>query len=145
MKNFKNYAAEKYSDKAKFEEIEQGIYKTLNPYEGYETEEIYVTSLSFEQEPELPGEEGGSPRNITQTPFESLLDEFSVYVTDFYDAINEKSEITCYQEFGSDELEDIKNLRSMIGKRIYAETYMEEADEDDEDSEPEECYRIVIK
>ena len=116
MKNFKSYTPEKYSS-PDFKQIEEGIYRTKDPYGD---EDIFVTSLSFEMETECYGEEEGSPQNISQTPFEDLLDEFNVYVTDFYDELNEQSETTCYQEFGSDEIEDIRNLRTIIGKRFYA-------------------------
>ena len=129
MKNFQNYTPEKYS-KPDFQKIEEGIYQTK--------EDIFVTSLSFEMEPECYGEEDSSPQNITQVPFESLLDEFLVYVTDFYDQENEKSETVCYQEFGSSRLKDIQKLRTIIGKRFYAVPYVDEEEE-------EEYYNIVIE
>ena len=118
MKNFQNYTPEKYSA-SEYTKIEDGIYKTKDPY-GSSSADCYVTSLTFEQEPDMPGEEGGSPQYITQTPFEDLLDEFFVYVTDFYEDLNATSEITCYQEFGSSDIEDIRKLRTVIGKRVYA-------------------------
>ena len=135
MKNFQNYKAEKYM-KSDFQEIEEGIYKTKSPYGGGE-EEIFVTSLSFEMEPECYGEEGASPRNITQVPFESLLDEFFVFVTDFYEELNESNETICYQEFGAFALEDVQKLRTVIGKRVYAVPYRDEED-------GEEYYDMVI-
>ncbi len=128
MKNFQNYPAEKY-ETADYEKIEEGIYKTKSPYETDSSEEVFVTSLSFEMEPDQYGEEDGSPSNISQVPFEDLLDEFCVYVTDFYDDLNEASEQTCYQEFGSSDLEDIKNLRTIIGKRVYAVPCMDDGEE----------------
>lgn len=124
MKNFSNYTAEKYSDSG-FQKVEEGIYRTKNPYGRGE---IYVTSLTFELEPESYGEDDGSPEYIPQTPFEDLLDEFCVSVTDFYEELNEKSENLCYQEFGGD-LEDIKNLRTVIGKRFYAVPYEKDGEE----------------
>ena len=133
MKNFKDYTPEKYSS-SDFKQIEEGIYKTKSPYEN---EDIFVTSLSFEMETECYGEEEGSPQDISQIPFEDLLDEFNVYVTDFYDELNEQSETTCYQEFGSDEIEDIRKLRTIIGKRFYAVPCTDE--EDDEE------YRVTIE
>ena len=54
---------------------------------------------------------------------EGILDEFSVFVTDFYDELNETSETICYQEFGSTDLKDIQKLRTLIGKRFYAVSY----------------------
>jgi hypothetical protein len=84
----------------------------------------------------MPGEEDGSPSYISQTPLEDLLDKFLVYVTDFYEELNEESEVTCYQEFASTDIEDIRKLRTIIGKHVYAKIYME-ADE--------EYYNIVIE
>lgn len=136
MKNFKNYTAKKYVT-SDFQKIEDGIYKTKSPY-GSGDEEIFVTSLTFEMEPECYGEEDASPRNITQVPIEGLLDEFGLFVTDFYEELNETSETTCYQEFGSFDLEDIQKLRTLIGKRFYAAPYTDEED-------GEEYYNMVIE
>ena len=72
MKNFQNYMPEKYATAA-FQEVEEGIYRTKSPYDD---KEIFVTSLSFEMEPERFGEEDASPRNLTQIPIEGILDEF---------------------------------------------------------------------
>ena len=121
MKNFCSYTPEKYAE-PDFHQVEEGIYRTRSPYgDG----EIFVTSLSFEMEPESYGEEDGSPRNITQVPFEDLLDEFNIYVTDFYKDLNNGSPKLCYQEFGAYHIEDIQNLRTIIGKRCYAVPYRE--------------------
>lgn len=126
MKNFRNYKAEKYSDPS-YKQIEEGIYLTNNPYSS--GEDIYVTSLTFEQEPEAYGEEDGCPQYISQYPLEDILDEFLVFVTDFYEELNENSKIICYQEFGSGNLEDIRNLRTIIGKRIFEMPYEEDGEE----------------
>lgn len=124
MKHFQNYTPAKY-ETAAYQKVEEGIYQTKNR----EQEAIFVTSLSFEMEPDQYGEEDGSPCNITQVPFEDLLDEFNLYVSDFYDALNEESEQLCYQEFASFDLEDIKSLRTLIGKRFYAVPYEEDGEE----------------
>lgn len=92
---------------------------------------IFVTSLSFEMEPESYGEEDASPRNLTQVPIEGILDEFYVFVTDFYEELNETSETTCYQEFGSLDLSNLQKLRTVIGKRFYAVPYIDEEDEEE--------------
>lgn len=136
MKNFKNYTPEKYR-KADYQEIEEGIYKTRSPY-GNKDSNIFVTSLTFEMEPECYGEEDASPRNLTQIPMEGLLDEFSLFVTDFYEELNVKSEKICYQEFGSFDLSNIQKLRTIIGKRFYAVPYMDNND-------GEEYYNMVIE
>lgn len=138
MKNFQNYMPEKYMS-PDYQQVEEGIYLTAKPKNyifGFPNEsmEHYVTSLSFEMEPLCFGEEDGSPRNITQVPFEGLLDEFSVYISDFYDQLNEESNTLCFQEFASSDIEDIRNLRSIIGKRVYAQEILD-AEEDEEDWE----------
>ncbi len=141
MKNFQNYTPEKYAG-PDYQKVEEGIYYGKNPYrspgKGYE--DLFVTSLTFEMEPDCYGEEGGCPQDITQIPFENILDDYSVFVTDFYDDLNKSSDRICYQEFGSYNLENIKNLRSLIGKRFYAVP----CEADDEDAEDEE-YKIVIE
>ena len=117
MKNIVNFDAEKYKNKEYLKQ-EEGIYKAGNKY---------VTSLSFEQEPEL--EEGNSPSDISQYPLEDILDKFYVYISDFYYELNENSSIICYQEFASDHIEDIRNLRSIIGKHVYNKLKIEDGDE----------------
>lgn len=61
MKNIKIYHADKYATSA-YVKVEENIYKGKNPYyhgESWNHEELYCTSLTFEQEPEL-GEGGDS-------------------------------------------------------------------------------------
>ena len=125
MKNFQNYTPEKYAS-PDYQLAEEGIYLTAKPKNmlfgfPHESKEHYVTSLSFEMEPESFGEEGGGPQDITQIPFEGILDEFSVYISDFYDHLNAESDRLCYQEFASSDLEDIQRLRTIIGKRVCAQ------------------------
>lgn len=133
MKNFQNFTPQKYMT-SDFQKISDGIYKTKSPYDS---NDIFVTSLTFEMEPECYGEENASPSNLTQIPIEGILDEFNLFVTDFYEQLNQSSEIICYQEFGSLDLEDIKNLRTVIGKRFYAVPYTGE--------DGEEYYNMVIE
>lgn len=104
----------------------KGIYKHGNDY---------VTSLTFEMDNTRFCEEDGSPQNIPQCPFEDLLDEFTVYVSDFYEDLNDSSEITCYQKFASSDIDDIRNLLTIIGKEYYA---VEKTDDPG-------CYDIVIQ
>lgn len=133
MKNFQNFTPPKYMT-SDFQKISDGIYKTKSPYDS---NDIFVTSLTFEMEPECYGEENASPSNLTQIPIEGILDEFNLFVTYFYEQLNQNSEIICYQEFGSLDLEDIKNLRTLIGKRFYAVPYTGE--------DGEEYYNMVIE
>ena len=133
MKNFQNFTSKKYMT-SDFQKISDGIYKTKSPYDS---NDIFITSLTFEMEPECYGEENASPSNLTQIPIEGILDEFNLFVTDFYEQLNQSSEIICYQEFGSLDLENIKNLRTLIGKRFYAVPYTGE--------DGEEYYNMVIE
>ena len=114
MKQIENYASAKYNSEA-YEEVEQNIFKTLDE----DDEELFVTSLSFVQEPELG--EGSSPAEISDYPLEDVLDRFYCHISDYYTEINEQSEQICYLEFGSPELVDVVGLRSIIGKHVYTQ------------------------
>ena len=111
MKNIKNFDAPKYNGAA-YTLVEEGIYKTED-----NGDTVYVTSLSFVQEPEL--DEGSSAADISQYPLEDLLDEFGCWISDFYDDLNTEDSTVCYQEFMSGTSEELKNLRSIIGKHVY--------------------------
>lgn len=135
MKNISNFKANKYDNAERYLLIEEGVYLFKNMYDSIEdgmyvygnmcSSEIepdyYVTSLSFEQEPELG--EGSSPNLISQYPLEDILDEFLVHISDFYEEDNDKSATLCYQEFASPHIENIKKLRSIIEKHVYNEEY----------------------
>ncbi len=110
MKNIANYEAEKYKIDKKYKLVEDGIY-FIN--------DGYVTSLVFEQERELG--EGEKPSSISQYPLEDVLDKYVVYVSDFYEELNAKSEKLCFLEFTSDSgsNDDVKRLREIIGKHVY--------------------------
>jgi hypothetical protein len=108
MKNISSYSAVKYNNNEEYVIVEDGIYSF---------EDMYVTSLSFEQEPYFG--EGESPQDISQYPLEDMLEEFGVRVNDFYREINKESSSLCYVEFSSPKIENIKKLRSVIGKHVY--------------------------
>lgn len=119
MKNIKSYDAEKYTTaktgglfkKALYAPVEKGIYQMQD------NERLYVTSLSFEQEPEH--EEGQSAADISQYPLEDILDKFYCHVSDFYEELNLAGSSTCYLEFAAPDLEDVRKLRSIIGKHVF--------------------------
>lgn len=72
MKNFQNYTPEKYAAPA-YRLVEEGVYLTAKPKNmlfgfPYESKEHYVTSLSFEMEPESFGEEGAVLRTSHRSP-----------------------------------------------------------------------------
>ena len=81
-------------------------------------DEIYVTSLIFEQEPEFE-ENAPTDEEISQYPLEDIFDKFYCYGGDLYPEENAKDPVNSYYEFVSDDLEDIRNLRSIIGKHVY--------------------------
>ena len=69
MKEIKNYDARKYETEA-YKKLAEGIYETMDE----DDEALYVTSLSFVQEPELG--EGENAADISQYPLEDILDKF---------------------------------------------------------------------
>lgn len=111
MKQIENYNANKYNS-AIYSEIENGIYEAKE-----DGESLYVTSLSFVQEPEF--NEGANASNITQYPLEDVLDKYYCHISDFYKELNTVDSQKCYQEFASPDLEDIRSLRFLIGKHVY--------------------------
>lgn len=60
-----------------------------------------------------------SAAEISQYPPEDILDEFGCWISDFYYDLNTEDSTVCYQEFASGTQEEIKNLRSIIGKHVY--------------------------
>ena len=119
MKNIENYDADKYLNED-YKKLEEGIFECVDKY----GDTLYVTSLSFEQEPEL--EEGENASDISQYPLEDILDKFYCHVSDFYESLNTADSTKCYLEFGAMDMEDIQNLRSIIGKHVYNKDYEEE-------------------
>lgn len=97
----------KYSS-SEYERVSAGIYKYKNRY---------VTSLSFQQEPDLG--EGKNAADISQYPLEDILDQFAVYVSDFHKDLNSSDSKTCVLEFAGFSIEDIQKLRQLIGKHVY--------------------------
>lgn len=81
-------------------------------------EYVYVASLVFEQEPEY-GENEPSDRYISQYPLEDILDKFYCTCADDYPEENGSDPINSYYEFASNDIEDIRNLMSIIGKHVY--------------------------
>lgn len=117
MKNIVSYIDVKYSSEA-YSEIEKGIYKY-----GDNT----VTSLCFEQEPEL--DEGKDSTDISQYPLEDILDKYNVFVSDFYKEKNAQATQKCYLEFCGKREESIRGLRSIIGNHVYCKTIKDDGSE----------------
>ena len=97
------------------EDEENTIFK--NMYEDKE-ETVYVTSIVFEPEPEL-NENQPSDKYVSQYPLEDILDKFGCYCGDNYEKENEEDPVNSYVEFVSDNIEEIENLLTIIGKHVY--------------------------
>lgn len=107
MKNINVYIANKYADE-KYRCIGGGIYKHDNSF---------VISLSFFQEPEF--QEGVDSSDISQYPLEDILDKYCCYISDFYEELNKSGLNTSYLEFASSDVNDLNNLREIVGKHVY--------------------------
>ena len=116
MKNIKNYFSEKYSS-SEYMEVSPCIFMVGKNY---------VTSISFEQEPEF--EEGSNAATISQFPMENILDKFLVYISDFYPRLNTEKSKTCYVEFASSDMDDIKKLCIIIGKHVYIKDHVQDGE-----------------
>lgn len=114
MKEIRIFDSPKYNG-ADYRLVNDNIYETID--EDDDGEKIFVTSLMFVQEPEF--DEGDSAGNISQYPLEDILDEFLVYVSDFYPDLNTEDSQVCYLEFAAPDFEDVQKLRSIIGKHVY--------------------------
>ena len=113
MNNILSFVPEKYKDPVY---IPHG-------HDIFEMNGTYFISLSFQQEIQLG--EGTNPRNISQYPLEDILEQYGVWVSDFYEKLNSKSKDTCYLEFAGNTIDDIRALRGVIGKHVYNRTSQE--------------------
>jgi len=98
--------------------VDQDIYTDNN---------TFYLGLSFEQEAELG--EGTISSDISQYPLEDILDEYSVFVSDFCDETNSNGTPECKLVFASDSLENLQSLRSIIGKHVYNAMLEKDGDE----------------
>lgn len=113
MKCIKEFKHPKYNND-EYNEIELGIYKY---------EDIFVASMSFAQETAFG--EGENASDISQYPLEDILDEYGVFVSDFYSDLNVAESETCYIEFASDDINDVRHVKSLAGKHVYNKTVKE--------------------
>jgi len=95
------------------EDDEEIIYYNTEDY----GKEIYVTSFKFEPEPEL--NENLPKEDISQYPLEDLLEKYYCMITDDYVEENNNDPIYNYFEAGSDDIDDIRGILSIIGKHVY--------------------------
>ena len=81
-------------------------------------EEIFVTSIVFEAEPEYDENEPSDPM-ISQYPLEDILDKYFLYVNDDYIEENAGDPVNSYVEFASEDIEDIRSALEILGKHVY--------------------------
>jgi hypothetical protein len=81
-------------------------------------EEIFVTSIVFEAEPEYDENEP-SDSMISQYPLEDILDKYFLYVNDDYIEENAGDPVNSYVEFASEDIEDIRSALEILGKHVY--------------------------
>lgn len=93
----------------------------------YKDGDTYYIGLSFEQEPELG--EGSSSLDISQFPLEDILDEYNVYVDDFCDEVNSNDNKQCRLIVASKDIEDLRSLKSIIGKHVFNASFCEDGKE----------------
>ena len=117
MKNIKFYKPSKYGT-PQYREIAPNI---------YQHDHLFVTTLSFEQEPSLG--EGRNAADISQFPLEDLLDRFCVHISDFYPMLNTAKSTTCHIEFAGSKKENIQSLISIIGRRVKNKVIYENGEE----------------
>ncbi|OUM56537.1 hypothetical protein PIROE2DRAFT_18818 [Piromyces sp. E2] len=97
----------------KDEEGKEQIIYTEEPLQ-----ELYVTSIVYELEPEFE-ENAPSEAFISQYPLEDILEKFYVTCYDEYKEENENDKQHSYLEFASPDIEDIRGVRTIIGKHVY--------------------------
>jgi hypothetical protein len=109
MKNIRIIELEKLKDTSNFQLVEENIYNDLNDDGGFATYRIAI-AMDLED-----GED-------TQYPLEDILDKYLVHVEEFL--TNEENNSLKYI-FGG-ELDDVQNLKSIVGKRVYNEEFVDE-------------------
>lgn len=107
MKNFRPISPEKLNDRSRYEPAAEGIYKDLHDKGGFST---YRTAMAMEME---VGED-------SQYPLEDILDHFLVHVDEFLDA----DDPDVFQAIFGGELEDLRQFRTLIGRRAFNESFI---------------------
>ena len=128
MKNIQIIELEKYKDPLKYKFIEEGIYQILfNEKDKISENGDYVGAFSFTLE------EGENLQN----PLEDILDKFYIYISEFiqYETNNSIMQLELSSE---DDLDYMKQFKTILGKRVYNEEYKNNVD-------GKTCLRLVIK
>ncbi len=56
---------------------------------------------------------------ISQYPLEDILEKFNCYCYDSYTEENKNDSVNSYIEFAGDDIKDIENLLTIVGKHVY--------------------------
>lgn len=107
-----------YEGKKYYREIDDEQWIYINPNANKQPTLSYVTSIVFEQEPEYE-ENNPSDAYISQYPLEDILEKFNCEIFDFYEKENASDSLNSYIEFSSSNVDDIRNLLSIVGKHVY--------------------------
>lgn len=102
MKNIKLLELDKYNELSNYLKEEDGVYKDLKDTDVTN----FRIALSFELE---EGED-------EQHPIEDILDKYYLYVSEFLES---SFDLNVLKLELAGELEDILELKSIIGKRVY--------------------------
>ena len=108
------FESEKYND-ANYRKKGDGI---------YEMNDQFYISISFSQEPEFG--EGTDSTEISQYPLEDILDNYGVFVSDFYEELNNGQSNICYLEFASSSLDNVTKLLEIVDRHVFLQTVKED-------------------
>jgi len=114
MKDIKLLKLDKYNDLSHYQMIEEGIYKDLRDADNTNCR----IALSFELE-------NGESK---QYPLEDILNKYYLHVSDFLKDINNSTEniLNVLKLELAGELDDIRNAKFIIGKRVYNESFIKD-------------------
>ncbi|MCD8433542.1 hypothetical protein LNJ05_12295 [Tenacibaculum finnmarkense genomovar ulcerans] len=111
MKNIFLEKCLKYENTNEFKRIENGVYLDLNDEEDFN----HRMTISYELE---------SDETNNQYPLDDILDKYSLHVSDFLEAENEKGSNKFKLELGGD-LKGITNAKEIIGKKVFNRDFIE--------------------
>ncbi len=110
MNNISLEKSNKYENSELYRFVETGIYQDLKD----EDESSFRITLSYELE---------SDDSNNQYPLDDVLNKYFLHVSDFYESENNPDSNKYKLELAGD-LEDVKNLKEIIGKRIFNRDFL---------------------
>jgi hypothetical protein len=112
MKNIALEKCQKQEKSDQYKLVESGIYQDLKD----EDDAKYRMTISYELE---------SDDSNNQYPLEDVLDKYLLHVSDFLESENNEESNKFKLELGGD-LEDVKNAKEIIGKRVFNRDFLDE-------------------